>query len=111
MLESCGVEACLPGCPSLEEGVRIYHGFPGFAEKEPKVPDRNEPNAFFVSPHCFLPHFANLPPATSTHLKPYPHYIDETISGDIPIKYIGFVILSGELPSVIVFVPARNDIL
>ena len=51
MLESCGVEACLPGCPSLEEGVRIYHGFPGFAEKEPKVPDRNEPDAFFVSPH------------------------------------------------------------
>ena len=29
-------------------------------------------------------HFANLPPATPTHLKPYPHYIDETVSGDIP---------------------------
>jgi ASC-1-like (ASCH) protein len=24
MLEGCGLEACLPGCTSLEEGVRLY---------------------------------------------------------------------------------------
>lgn len=24
MLQGCGVEACLPGCPSLEEGVKVY---------------------------------------------------------------------------------------
>ena len=28
--------------------------------------------------------FPDLPPVTPTHLKPYPHYIEETISGDIP---------------------------
>ena len=30
-------------------------------------------------------HFTNLPPATPTHLEPYPHYIEETISGDVPV--------------------------
>ena len=33
MLEGEGVEACLPGCRSLQEGVRIYDGIPGYADK------------------------------------------------------------------------------
>lgn len=34
MLQDLGVETCLPGVTSVARGVSIYHGFPGFAEKE-----------------------------------------------------------------------------
>lgn len=33
MLDSCGLDKCLPGCPSVKAGVAIYHGFPGYEEK------------------------------------------------------------------------------
>ena len=34
MLWDCGLENVLPGCPSIQEGVRVYHGFPGFRQGE-----------------------------------------------------------------------------
>ena len=34
MLSQCGLEAALPGCPSLEAGVEVYHSFPGFQRGE-----------------------------------------------------------------------------
>ncbi|HPE84826.1 MAG: ASCH domain-containing protein [Chlamydiia bacterium] len=34
MLINLGVEHCLPGIASLDEGVAIYHSFPGYAERE-----------------------------------------------------------------------------
>eukprot|EP00930_Biecheleria_cincta_P097323 TRINITY_DN89047_c0_g1_i1.p1 TRINITY_DN89047_c0_g1~~TRINITY_DN89047_c0_g1_i1.p1 ORF type:complete len:229 (-),score=33.96 TRINITY_DN89047_c0_g1_i1:553-1239(-) len=32
LLEVCGLQSCLPGCPSLDEGVRIYHSFPNYEQ-------------------------------------------------------------------------------
>ena len=34
MLEYEGLENVLPGCSSVEEGVAIYHGFPGYRQGE-----------------------------------------------------------------------------
>lgn len=34
MLQAAGLEACLPACASLDGGVAIYHGFPGYAAGE-----------------------------------------------------------------------------
>jgi len=32
-LETLGLEKTLPGVKSLEEGIKIYHGFPGYEER------------------------------------------------------------------------------
>lgn len=37
MLETEGLENVLPGINTIEEGIRIYHSFPGFKEKEKTV--------------------------------------------------------------------------
>ena len=34
MLQKEGLELCLPGITSLDEGVAIYHQFPGYEEAE-----------------------------------------------------------------------------
>lgn len=34
MLRELGVETLLPGVGSVSQGVAVYHGFPGYAEKE-----------------------------------------------------------------------------
>ncbi|XP_021958230.1 uncharacterized protein LOC110854138 [Folsomia candida] len=34
MLTNEGIENCLPGVSDLDEGVKIYRSFPGYAEKE-----------------------------------------------------------------------------
>jgi ASC-1-like (ASCH) protein len=34
MLQDLGVENCLPGIKDVDAGVTLYHGFPGYAEKE-----------------------------------------------------------------------------
>ncbi len=33
MLEDVGVDKCLPGIKSVEEGEKIYHGFPNYKKK------------------------------------------------------------------------------
>lgn len=33
MLEKVGLEACLPGCSSIADGEKIYHGFPGYEDR------------------------------------------------------------------------------
>ena len=34
MLAKSGISSCLPGIGSMEEGIRIYRGFSGYAERE-----------------------------------------------------------------------------
>lgn len=34
MLQKEGLEKCLPGCSSLEEGIAIYHSFPNYENGE-----------------------------------------------------------------------------
>jgi len=34
MLWECGLERVLPGCPSIEAGIQVYHGFPGYRAGE-----------------------------------------------------------------------------
>ncbi|KXZ48348.1 hypothetical protein GPECTOR_28g755 [Gonium pectorale] len=34
MLEGEGLQACLPGCGGVEEGVEVYRGIPGYRERE-----------------------------------------------------------------------------
>jgi len=36
MLSNEGLQNCLPGVESLEEGVNIYHSFPGYEENSQK---------------------------------------------------------------------------
>ncbi len=34
MLEGEGLQNCLPGLSTIEEGIRVYHSFPGYATDE-----------------------------------------------------------------------------